>query len=184
MVMTDIKILQEMINDDAKEDIENGGYVFLKEYDDCKQLSYSVKITGLPQNAFVLKADSFQEFASILKCNSDIGQCCRADYVIIADDGKDKQILYIELKGGRRKPQTERIANQLKGAKCLIEYCRAIGNAFWDGGGDFLKGYTPQYILILQKLKIKTVIRQRHSTPDVPKVFQGKNDLRYNQLAS
>ncbi len=95
--------------------------------------SYAI-IRGIPANAIVIKVDSFESPDKIFKGSN--GECKRADYVIIANDGNKKRIIYIELK--RTKNSWNEIVKQLTGSLCFIRYCQEIGKTFWEEK-NFLK---------------------------------------------
>jgi hypothetical protein len=78
--------------------------------------TYRVTIFGLPDNCVVIKADRFTSPDSIFEGSN--GQCKRCDFVIAANSGGRKVILYLEMKG-ERGPRAE-IIQQLKGAKCFV----------------------------------------------------------------
>lgn len=88
--MTDIELLEQMIKDEAKVALKNKNgkqYVVLNG-PQCP--SGSVTIAGMPDNAIVIKADSFKAPDSIFKGGK--GECKRADFVIVADSGQKKVI--------------------------------------------------------------------------------------------
>jgi hypothetical protein len=66
--------------------------------------------------------------------------------VIIADTGRKKVILCIELKAGKG-GQTHEILQQLEGARCFTEYCKEIGESFWNRP-EFLTGYEYRFVSI------------------------------------
>lgn len=139
--MSDIAILKEMIKESARvplKEHKGKNQVILKEPD----ADYSVTIDGMPDEdqVIVIKADDFPAPTNIF--NGSNGECKRADFVIIADD-KKKVILYIEMKAGNGKDTTQ----QLKGAKCVVAYCREIGQLFWNQP-NFLKDYDDRAVSI------------------------------------
>ena len=209
--MTDMEILKAMISAGAsgtadfakKED----WLVTLKEK--TAQPPYEITIEGLPDACFILKADYGRCEATFNKAK---GARRRADYIIITDDGQSKRILYIELKKSNNQKKNknaskeskiyaykevmQEVSEQLKGAKCLIEYCRAIGNVFWEdeGGGKFLQQYNEHYILIKclevpDKMLVATSLADsrmvdKHSSPDNPKILNVYKNLEYNELVA
>ena len=142
-------ILRELINDDALAPIEssnNKNVITLKESRDGPPSEYTVKIQDAPDDIIAIKADHFPPPRRIFKGVK--GECKRADYVIVARTDRRNWIIYIELKGHKSGSHSE-IVQQLKGAKCLVAYCRAIGQAFWSQR-EFLKenDYEQRFISI------------------------------------
>ncbi len=131
--MNDIELLQKLFEGKLIKS-EEGDYgrpcIKLKESN-----LYSITIANVPQNAIAIKTDSFPDLRNFFNCSSDIGNCKRADFVIIID----KKLIFIELSQGTK--QTKHVLQQLKGAQCVIEYCRSISNEFY-GYSSFLTGYT------------------------------------------
>lgn len=90
--MSDIDILHQMVRDTAKipvSDEYSRKKVVLKEPQQPKSL---VTILGLPDDVIVIKADAFRSPDTVFKGTQ--GECKRADFVIVADTGKKKVILY------------------------------------------------------------------------------------------
>jgi hypothetical protein len=182
--MTDIELLDQMVKDEAKvvlEDRNGKQYVVLNE-PQCP--SGSVTIAGMPDNAIVIKADSFKAPDSIFK--GEKGECKRADFVIVADSGQKKVILCIEMKYRKGKPSE--IVQQLRGTRCLLSYCQEIGKVFWDKK-DFLKGYVYRFISIgnLSISKQKTRIDRQPAIHDRPelmmKIDWPNSRIEFNLLA-
>jgi hypothetical protein len=142
--MSDIAILKEMIQETATVSLENDldgrNKVILRE---PKPPNYYVTIYGMPDddNVIIINADEFKSPDTIFKGNKD--ECKRADFIIIADTGKEKVILCIEMKAGKGGSTTA----QLQGAKCFVAYCREIGQSFWNHS-NFLKDYKLRFISI------------------------------------
>jgi len=101
----------------------------------------SVTIVGIPIDAIVIKVDVFRSPDAVF-CGTK-GECKRADYVIIANAGGKKCILYIEMK--RTKGSLKEIINQLRGAKCFIHYCQQIGVIFWNET-NFLRNHRHRFV--------------------------------------
>lgn len=144
--MSDIAILKEMIRDFSVVTLvpsQTRNKVILIE---PQQPNSSVTIDGMPdeKNVIVIKADDFKSPETIFR--GDHGECKRADFVIIADTGKKKVILCIELKTGQW-GKTKEILQQLEGARCFAEYCREIGKLFWNQP-KFLTDYEYRFVSI------------------------------------
>ena len=95
---TDLDILNEMINDVAKENltqIRSGNSLTVKLIEP-KASDSTVTIKGLPHASIVIKIDSFPDLRSIF--NGARGERSRADYAIVSESGKSKFIVHIEMK--------------------------------------------------------------------------------------
>jgi len=144
--MSDIAILKQMIKDTATVPLfskQSENKVILSE---PPPANYFITIDGMPdeENVIVIKADAFKSPDTIFR--GEHGERKRADFVIIADTGKKKVILCIELKASKG-GSTHEIFQQLEGAKCFAEYCREIGKAFWNQP-KFLDGYDYRFVSI------------------------------------
>jgi len=145
-----------------------------------------VVISGIPENSIVINVDQFWSLNTMF--SNLKGQRKRADFVIVADNGAKKAILYIEMKRtkGRRE---EDIIRQLTGAQCFIAYCQEIGRAkaFWNQK-NFLHDYEERFVFIghtgipKQKTRItrKTTI---HNQPDKMLKISSPRYLAFNRLA-
>ena len=100
-------------------------------------------------------------------------------------------IVYIEMKRGQLASLAE-VVQQLKGAQCLLAYCRAIGRTFWKKS-TFLdeKDYKQRFISIknisINKRPTRTPPQSGlHNTPGDPLKINspGQNGLRFNELIS
>ncbi len=157
--MSDIDILKEMIKNIATVslvDHHNKKKVILEEKDDKipndKKANYFVEILGLPDdsNTIVIKVDTFKSPDSIF--NDTKGICKRSDFVIIANTGTEKVIVFIEMKAG--KANAQEIIKQFKGAQCFIRYCQEIGKSFWVDD-NFLEKYEYRFVAILEICSIR-----------------------------
>lgn len=138
--MNDFKLLQMLFGNKlikAKSGLYDKYCIELKE----ESSDYSITILNTPQDAVAIKTDSFPDLQSFFNCSSDKGQCKRADFVIIVD----KKLVFIELSKGKK--QENEVIQQLKGAQCVIEYCRYISAKFYDYE-SFLKGYHSCFVSI------------------------------------
>lgn len=181
--MPDIEILNQMIRDGAKLalDCHNGKHqVTLVE---PQHTNASVTIRGIPENAIVIKADAFRSPDSVF--NGSKGECKRADFVIVADAGKKKIILCIEMKA--TKDSENEIIRQLVGARCFVSYCQEVGKAFWQQQ-DFLRKYVYRFVSIghISIAKQKTRISRKsaiHDRPERMLKIDWPHHLQFNHLA-
>ena len=187
--MSDIKILHEMIKNSAKigvikEKAEDKNHVILTEAEGSAHPEYSVTISGMPDNAIVIKADAFTAPKSIF--NDSKQECKRADFVIITDSSsKKKIILCIEMKTSKGETEKE-IIQQLKGAQCFVAYCKEIGKSFWDKK-DFLDGYIYRFVSIknisISKKQTRTKKHKGiHDRPENMLKISSPHRLQFNHL--
>jgi len=176
-----MKILSELIEQSALVPLEkkNGKLVIkLKEsgIEDCVCF-----ISNIPSDTIVIKADKFPAPKSFFR--SDKGECKRADFIIVSEE--KKVILYIELKAGTHEPT--HIIKQLKGAHCVISYCKEIGKQFWNET-RFLDEYKHRYIAMVNLSISKKPSRHRqavlHDSPHKFLKISSPGYLQFNQLVS
>ena len=180
--MPTINILRNLIKDDATVEIKvkfNNYYCDLDELDS----DYKLTINNLPQDTIVIKADKFPEPSKIF--NGSKMECKRADFVVVTET-PTKKIFYIELKRSKNSASSKEINAQLMGAKCLMEYCKAIGREFWKVD-NFLEGYEPRYVkFVSQTLNKRPTRRARSSlnnTPETATIIKNSSRIQFNQLS-
>lgn len=163
--MSDLDILHQMIKNDAKLSLADNYGKKIVKLTEPQHPDSSATIFGLPDNAVVIKVDAFKSPDTVF--NGSRGECKRADFVIVADTGNEKVILYIEMKA--TKGSEKKIIQQLTGAQCFVAYCRKIGQAFWDQR-TFLDGYVERFVSIVHTSipKKKTQITRQTGTHDRP----------------
>lgn len=185
--MPHIEILNEMIKPNAKLALENcnGKNQAILTEPQCTKTS--VTIYGMPDNAIVIKADIFKSPDAVFSGSK--GECKRADFVIVADTGKKKVILCIEMKSRVKTSSESEIIQQLKGAFSFIAYCQKIGKEFWNMP-DFLDGYSYRFVTIrnISVSKKPTQLRPstgkgKHDRPDQMLKISAPHHLQFNQLA-
>ncbi len=128
---TDIDLLRKMIKSNSiieAERKEGNVRLILVEDEDNKTAKYSVEIYGLPEECIAIKSDNFAAQRDFF--NNKNGQLRRADYILIAIIDNQCWAVFIELKQG--KADSRRVREQLKGAECLLDYCRSLGRSFWN----------------------------------------------------
>ena len=134
---SDFDILKALLRDVAlaRMELEYKKDTLVLEESSDPEAPYSIRIRNLPEDVIALKADTFCPPKQIFQGNQ--GECKRGDFVIFASDNKKKWIIYVEMQGGKSKLERE-VIQQLRGAQCLVAYCRAIGQEFWKEP-NFLK---------------------------------------------
>ncbi|MDM8566674.1 hypothetical protein QUF74_13610 [Candidatus Halobeggiatoa sp. HSG11] len=191
--MSDLNILRELIRKEALVEIEEGYYgrkkVKLHERERADNDSYTVEIQQIPPDSVVIKTDKFPPPREIF--NDIKGVCKRADFVIITHTTikqKPKNlIIFIELKRGKTDLEAS-IIQQLKGAQCVIAYCRSIGQEFWQQQ-NFLNPdeYESRFVSIRNiSVNKKTTIKPNpdgvHNRPEYMLKINSPNYLEFKRL--
>ena len=191
----DLDILRKLIRKEAtvppKINPNGKAVVTLEEPGNSTSNNYSLKITKLPEDIVIIKADEFSSPDKFF--NGDKGECKRADFIIIAQDDNKNWILHIEMKSSAGSNLNNReIVQQLKGAQCLVAYCRAIGRAFWQETKFLEEKNYQQCFVCITDIKIsmgKTPTRippksALHNTPENKLRIKthGKTKLQFNEL--
>ena len=152
-----------------------------------KQGKTTVEITELPDDSIVIKPDYFKP-PNILK--SLKGQLRRADFAIVSNGEKNKWIVCIETQKATGKDPAE-VEQQLRGAECLIGYCKCIGKSFWQSE-KFLDGYQYRFVSIVNiNIDKQTTLfykpsaqlkKKLHDCPENFREIPGHQSLHFNQL--
>ena len=114
--MNDIEILQEMLICDVQVPLQQ------------EQGRPSVELTERENNttlhdSIVIRAEDFKDPLTVFKGLK--GECKRADFMIVSNEGTKKWIICIETQTGKHKARKE-VVEQLKGALCFVSYCKCI----------------------------------------------------------
>jgi hypothetical protein len=146
--MSDLDTLRQMIREEAQISLEQDAYGnSILNLTETQCQDSSVTIHKMPDQSVVISVDEFWSVESMF--THEMGQCKRADFIIVADIGTKKVIIYIEMK--RTHAETKTVIQQLTGASCFIAFCREIArsSAFWDKG-DFLKDYEKRFVYLYE----------------------------------
>ena len=140
-----------------------------------------VTVRNVPPDTLAIKVDAFVAPDAVF--NGGRGECKRADYVLISPERRT--IIYIEIK--RTRDGLAEIIKQLKGAQCFVNYCRDVGQAFWDEA-SFLQGYRHRFVSIGRTTiaQRKTRIERQatcHDSPAAPLKIDWPRYVQFNQLA-
>lgn len=183
--MSDISILQEMIQTTATVSLEDSYNKKKITLEEPPPAGYSVTIHGMPNDdeVIVIKADTFSSPNSVFQ--GEHCECKRADFAIIADTENKKVIIFIEMKAGQGGSEKE-IIQQLKGARCFVTYCREIGQSFWEQK-NFLDGYEYRFVSIrnisISKRPTRSSIRTpKHDQPEKMLKITSPKGLQFNHL--
>ena len=145
----DLDILKELIKDEAlvtvRKDQYGNNFLELKEHGG-ESSGYKINVLRTPDDTVAIKSDMFPPPKRIFRNTK--GECKRADFVIIAKDGRKNWIIYVELKRSNNGLEKE-IMQQLQGSRCFIDYCRTVGRTFW-GKPSFLEenDYQQRYVSV------------------------------------
>ena len=142
--MSDRRILLEMLLDEVLTPLglENGKPIIeLHEEASAKPTI----IREVPEDSLVIKADEFPAPTDFFEGSK--GENKRADFIVISE--AEEVILYIEIKSG--KASGAEIEQQLKGAACVLSYCKEVAGQFWNES-NFLdeKKYKHRYIGLVE----------------------------------
>jgi hypothetical protein len=183
--VNDIEILQEMLISQAQVPLQQVQDRISVELTDT-QAKTTVVIKELPQDSIVIKTDVFELRRAFFSGSKDERR--RADYVIVSHEDTKKWIICIETKKGQIKQ--DRVIAQLRGAQCVMDYCKSIGKEFWTAKG-FLEGYEYRFVGIAhinvpkQPAQFSPDIQSQgelHNRPDVFLQVSGSSDLSFHNL--
>ena len=180
--MQDFEILEEMMNKQALMPLQKEYGRSIVILDEPQTTNSAVTIRNLPDETLVIKVDMFNAPDQIF--NGRKGECKRADYVIISP--AHKCIVYIELK--RTRDAWNEIVKQLKGAQCLVSYCKNIGQTFWNSR-EFMRNYKQRFISIghigipKRKTRMEKPTQSAHDKPEKAMKIDWPNYVEFNKLA-
>lgn len=177
--MDGFNALKKIIRDSVKEHLEQlpSGeyYCYLHEIES----DYRCKVTNIPLDTLVIKCDSFPCTDSFF--NSNDKECKRADYILIS--AVNKVISIIELKNSKESASNTDITAQLKGARCIVEYCDSIISQFLNVK-DGLSGYSYKFYKYHNQVRKRAFHNKTHlsnSKPENAKLLSG-TEVHYNSL--
>lgn len=176
--MDDFEILRDLFRVEVLASTE-GHWIFLEEQEDRP---YRLTITRTPSDTIAFKADAFPDLKHVF--NDSRHECRRADYVIIARNGSERWIVYVEMKRSRRSDPDIKL--QLRGARCLVAYSCAIVQEFWAESG-FLADYAERFVSVDFKTRKRSkrdrVKSSRGQDPDnVLRLSAPTGVLQFNKL--
>lgn len=117
-----------------------------------------VEIWGVSQHSILVKMDATDQPSRLFKKES--GARKRCDYALFTVHNKKRFLLFVELKSGR--VCCNEIAQQFRGAKCLIKYCDVVLRDIRNQSG-ILDTCEVRYVVVYkQRIKKKGT---RNTTP-------------------
>lgn len=181
--MTDLALLNEMINPDATVPLEehksSKKKVTLKEKGNGG--SYKMEILNVPDDAIVINIDD--NFKNTDLFSSRSGEGDRADFIIVSE--RKGVVLFIEMKKGR--PSKGKIIAQLKGGLCVFRYCQLLAEVFHNND-DFLgNGYRQCFVSLVKTKSNKGMTRIRqdtedHNAPDKVRKFCFPSSIKFGKI--
>ena len=108
--------------------------------------SYGLTILGCPNDVIAIKCDKFPEPNSFFIGKN--GECKRADRVIISSEREC--IIVIEMKKVNKHASNSDVIDQLKGARCVLDYCNFVIYRFL-GVRNVFSNYKERYFKSVQK---------------------------------
>lgn len=180
--MNDIEILEDMLTSRSRVPLQHDDSWFFVELED-RQAKTNVKIKNIPQHSIVVRADTFEFRHPVFAGSKDEGK--RADFVIVSNENAKKWMICIEIKKGNI--QRSEVTAQLRGARCVMDYCKSIGRDFWSAR-RFLSGYEYRFVGIVDINNINKEpthplqSQGKHKRPDVFLPISGRQSLYFNEL--
>ena len=138
------------------------------------EAGYKFTIRGLPDDTLIIKSDRFPTTKDVF-FKSDHMECKRADYVLVSES--EKIIMFFELKRSTKTASMNDVIAQLKGSKCVMDYCELISAAFL-GEYRIFNGYTLKYYRLIAITSRKRPFKnQQHSnnSPEDARTITDKN---------
>lgn len=181
--MNDIEILNEMLNSTVLVPLQPKGNNVSVELKD-KQNQTTVEITNLPQNSVVINTEVFEPRKVIFNGLKDERR--RADFAIVSNENTKKWIICIEIKSSNI--DKDKVISQLRGAKCVIDYYKAVGREFW-AANNFLENYEYRFVGIAGITEKKSTRPMSaanqtllHDRPETFLPILEQNRLYFNEL--
>jgi len=135
--------------------------------------NYTFAIRNVPNDALIIKCDRFPTTGDKFFRGKN-QECKRADYVLISES--EKVIMFFELKRSNKSASAKDITAQLKGAKCIMDYCASISSAFLEEH-DIFDGYIYKYYKGAYKSPQKRPFgkdnKPDNSTPETARILPG-----------
>ncbi|MCL1791775.1 MAG: hypothetical protein FWG40_10615 [Peptococcaceae bacterium] len=142
---------------------------------------YKVTVNNIPGGILVLKCDKFPNTKNFFRGARN--ECKLADYVILS--GADQVILIIELKRSNNSSNKHDIVAQLKGAKCLLDYCASLIDAYLSEK-DIFRDYQFRYYKWTAQPRKRAFREKEKGKNDRPEQFRKVNgvSIQFKKLLS
>lgn len=165
MLDSDTSVLNKLLAEDLLGLIhERDGHVYarLKETDKQSTLK-QVDISHIPKGSLLIKLDKCDQPKKLFKGKG--GECKRCDYVLITAIGKQPFLIFIEMKSKRI--SKKEVILQFKSAECIIDYCDAVLERFYETKKCFQK-YNKRFVVLYMASSQKTPTRKNTVINDTP----------------
>lgn len=175
------EILLELLSDNATALIvkkhRKYSVTFIEKSDEkSDEKLYEFELSQIPEDSIVIKCDTFpnlgEDGSKFFK--GDNGECKRADYVLISES--EKVIMLFEFKKSNKSSTKKDKCLQLKGAKCVVDYCKIIAESFL-GTRNIFDGFQYKYYIIYhtfsRKIPHLAIDLPSNFTPDTPRIIAG-----------
>ena len=137
------------------------------------EANYTLKVSHVPDDALVFKCDRFPNTGVVFfKGKND--ECKCADYVLVSES--EKVIMFFELKHSLKSVTFKKTIAQLKGAKCIMDYCASLSSSFL-GEHDIFNGYAFKYYRGIQKSSRKRGFANNkppNTSPETARTLPGR----------
>ena len=148
---------------------------------DEEKENYGLMVVGCPNDAIAIKCDMFPEPNAVFR--GKYGECKRADFIIISSE--KECIIVLELKKANKHVREDDVILQLKGARCVLDYCNSVIYRFL-GKEDVLSNYKERYFKSVQKGSKKRPFNLKISpyVNDLPDRFDkiSEKSIEFNKL--
>ena len=136
--------------------------------------NYGFDLLGLPCDALIIKCDRFPTTKNVF-FKSDNKECKRADFVLVSES--EKVIMFFELKKSQKSAKANDIVAQLKGAKCVMDYCESISSSFLGEHcifKDYIFKYYKGFVNTPQKYPFAKQ-KTSNNTPETARTLSGSS---------
>ena len=191
-MITLIDRLKELIHPDAIQTprYDNARKKAIYTLSEEKSPTSRIMLAGVPEDSIIFNLDDFFPCPQKYIFTVDSKQvCCRADYVIVASDSQKTNkyhFIFIEMKTDKDLEGMRHICNQLRGARCFLDYCISLIRHFWNCKVEEINEDDCRYVACLKTGKDVSNRYDNNEPPhkdvDDPLKLEGRRLYQYNQL--
>ena len=142
---------------------------------------YDFTVYNPPNDAIIIKCDKFPTTGNVFFKGKN-KESKRADYVLVSES--EKVLMFFELKRSKSSSSAKNVVAQLKGAKCIMDYCESISSSFLNENRIFLgfeHKYYKGYYTSPQKRSFERKEEPDNRTPETARILRGK-DAQFSSL--
>lgn len=177
----DLQLLRQMIVEGAVVEFDSTQSdhktIKLEERDNCNNLVSNVIISGIPQDSIMIRGDVWPSPDRVF--TSEKGARRLADFILVSAQDNTVTAVYIEMKA-RKELEKNNIIQQLKGVRCLMDYCQSIAKHFF--GKEMLNEAHHRYIVINSTNEKRTKRTTKTSTKQESSDLVEKTTLKSYRL--